>query len=454
MSKVGSELRQGLLVVGGATVLGLGGLVIDVHAQGATAAPAPQAASTAAPPAAAPVEPSWLHKQWLALKSLVMPGPEKVAVAPGAPGGPPKGPPPQVIVSQPLVKTTAEWDEYTARFDATEAVEVRARISGYLTEVHFKDGQMVKKGDLLFTIDPRPFERALDLARAELAQAKTRVENTSKDVERGRPLLDRRILSEKTFDDRENLKRDAEASVKVAEARVKTAELDLSFTRMNAPMSGRIGRAVYSPGNWVSAGGANNSTILTSIVAQDPLHIYFDVSENNYLKYKRLGQAGATAGGVALGGDVEIALPDERGFPHKGKLDFADNRLDPGTSTLRARAVIDNKAGLFSPGMFGRVRIAGSQPRPTVLLPDEAIGTDQSNKFVFVVAGGDKAERRVIEVGPLVDGLRVVRNGLKETDWVIVRGVQRARPGQPVTPKREPLKVSSAGGPAADPRPN
>jgi multidrug efflux system membrane fusion protein len=356
----------------------------------------------------------------------------------GAPG------PPMVSVSKPLQREIVEWDEYTGRFDSVETVEVRARVSGYLTEVHFKDGQEVKPGDLLFVIDPRPFERSLEQARAELFQATTKVENTNLDVVRGKPLVERRIISEKTFDDRESLVREAQAAVKVAEAKVKTAELELSFTRITSPIAGRISRNQVSVGNWVSAGGAVNTTLLTSIVSQDPIYIYFDVSENNYIKYKRLAERGEGPGAAELGARVEVALPDERGFPHKGRLDFLDNRLDQGTGTLRARAVLANVSGLFSPGMFGRVRVTGSPNYTALLLPDEAIGTDQTNKFVFTVGEDGTVARRNIRLGPLIDGLRVVREGLDNDHWVITRGVQRARPGQKVTPKRLVSTLSNA----------
>ena len=351
---------------------------------------------------------------------------------------------PAVTVSTPLRREIVEWDEYTGRFDSIETVEIRARVSGYLNEVHFKDGQAVKQGDLLFVIDARPFERTLDQARAELLQATTRVENANLDVTRGRPLLERRIISEKSFDDRENLVRDAQASVKVAEAKVKTAELDLSFTRITSPLSGRISRNQVSIGNWVSAGGTSSSTLLTTIVSQDPIHIYFDVSENNYLKYKRLAERGEGAGAADIGATVEIALPDERGYPHKGKLDFLDNRLDQGTGTLRARAVVDNKPGLFSPGLFARVRVTGSAIYSAVLLPDEAIGSDQTNKFVYAVDADGTVARRTVKLGPLHEGFRVVREGLQPDEWVITKGLQRARPGIKVAPTRVALTASDA----------
>jgi multidrug efflux system membrane fusion protein len=353
-------------------------------------------------------------------------------------------PAPVVSVSRPLQREIVEWDEYTGRFDATETVEIRARISGYLNEVRFKDGQLVKQGDLLFSIDPRPFERALEQARAELFAATTKVENANLDIVRGKPLVDRKIISDKTFDDRMSLLRDAQAVVKVSEAKVKSAELDLSFATIATPISGRIGRSLVTAGNWVSAGSVSGATLLTTIVSQDPIYVYFDVNENNYIKYKRLAERGVMAGAASIGAAVELALPDERGFPHKGRLDFLDNRLDQGTGTLRARAVLPNKAGLFSPGLFGRVRVTGTPAYAGLLLPDEAIGTDQTNKYVFVVGDDGTVGRRNVKLGPLVEGLRVVREGLAGDDWVITRGLQRARPGLKVEPKRVAIAVSDA----------
>jgi multidrug efflux system membrane fusion protein len=365
----------------------------------------------------------------------------------GAATGPDAPRPPEVTVSQPIAQGITEWDEYTGRFDAVEAVEVRARVSGYLDKVNFTDGQEVKAGDLLFEIDPRPFERALEHAKAELNQAKVRVSNASLDVERGRPLLKSDHISRKTFDDRENVMREAEAAVKIAEARVKTAELELSFCRITAPIPGRISETLVTPGNFVSGGGTDGgTTVLTTIVTQDPIYIYFDVSENNALKYTRLGEVSGKGTSGMLGAEVGVGLPDEEGFPHSGTLDFLDNRLDQGTGTLRARAVIPNKATLFSPGMFARVRLQGSPKYTAVLLPDTAIGTDQANRFVYVLGPDDVPVRRLVELGPLVDGLRVVRNGVSVDDWVIMRGQQRVRPDQKITPKHIPLKVSDAKG--------
>jgi multidrug efflux system membrane fusion protein len=353
----------------------------------------------------------------------------------------------ELSVSRPISRKVIEWDEFTGRFDAVESVDVRARVSGYLTEVKFIDGQDVKAGELLFTIDPRPFERALDQAKAQLDQAKTSVSNAKLDVERGRPLLKSDYISRKTFDDRENLVRDAQALVKIAEARVKAAELELSFCRITAPISGRISRTLVTPGNFVSGGGSDaGSTILTTIVMQDPIYIYFDVSENDALKYQRLSQASGKGSVGILGASVGIGLPDETGFPHDAKLDFLENRLDRDTGTLRARAKLANRDRLFSPGMFARVRLQGSPEYAALLLPDEAISTDQANRFVYVVGEDNIPQRRVVELGPLDGGMRIVRNGLEADDWVILRGQQRVRPGQKIIPRRTPINVSDATG--------
>ncbi|HEX5998621.1 MAG TPA: efflux RND transporter periplasmic adaptor subunit [Hyphomicrobiaceae bacterium] len=353
-------------------------------------------------------------------------------------------PPPSVSVSVPVQRQIVEWDEYTGRFDATQTVDVRARVSGYLDEVRFKDGQQVRQGDVLFIIDPRPFERSLEQARAELFAAQTKVQNAKLDVTRGEKLIEGKIISDKSFDDRMSLLRDTQATVKVAEAKVKSAELDLSFATITAPISGRIGRALVTAGNWVSAGSASGATLLTTIVSQDPIYVYFDVNESNYIKYRRLAERGIKAGAANIGAPVEVALPDERGFPHRGRLDFLDNRLDQGTGTLRARAVLPNKEGLFSAGLFARVRVVGTPSYAALMLPDEAIGTDQTNKYVLVVDGAGAVERRNVKLGPLIEGLRVVREGIKAEDWVVTRGLQRAQPGGKVAPKRVAIAVSEA----------
>lgn len=349
-----------------------------------------------------------------------------------------------MTVSKPVVREIVEWDEYTARLDAVEQVDVRARVGGYLNEVRFKDGDNVQQGDLLFVIDPRPFERVLDQARAELEAANTKANNARLDVDRGGPLVDRKVMSQKVFDDRESALRDALATIRVAEAKVKTAELDLSFTRVVSPLSGRISRSLVTPGNYISGGTSNVSTLLTTIVRQDPIYVYFDVSENNYLKYKRLQEQGQKGGASALGAAVGVALSDEPGFKHTARLDFIDNRLDQATATIRVRALLENPKGLFTPGLFSRVRLAGTPPYQGILLPDEAILSDQASKFVYTVGEDGIAARKSVVLGPLVDKLRVVRSGVAADDWVVTKGLQRARPGLKLNPRREPIKVSDA----------
>ena len=365
--------------------------------------------------------------------------PQASAPAPGA-----AAPAAAVTVGQPLQREIVEWDETTGRFDAVEAVEIKARVSGYLTEVLFKDGQDVKKGDTLFVIDPRPYENALSQAEAELAQATTRISNASLDVERARPLVERRVVSEKTFDDRANLQREAEAAARIAEEKVKTAKFDLSFTQMTAPISGRIGRTIVTAGNYVTAGGTTGSTTLATIVSQDPIYLYFDITEADALKYKRLAAKGV---GTAAkpGASVEAALPDETGFPHPGIVDFLDNRLDPGTGSLRARAVFENKDRLFQPGQFARLRLQGSPRYTAILVPDEAIGADQINRYVVVVGADDLPVRKLVKPGPLVDGLRVIREGIDANDWVVTKGLTRVRAGQKVAPTRGTVSVSQSG---------
>jgi RND family efflux transporter MFP subunit len=354
--------------------------------------------------------------------------------------------PPEVVLSRPVVRNIAEWDEYTGRFAAIEAVDVRARVSGYLDSVHFADGELVAKGQLLYVIDPRPFERALAQAEAELAAAKVRVENARLDVDRGEPLMKRGVMSEKVFDDRANLLRDAAAQARVAEERVKTAQLELSFTRIEAPVAGRIGRSEVTRGNFVSAGASSSATVLTRIVSQDPIYIEFDIGELNAIKYARLHENGGL-----IGKPVEVGLPDEKGFPHRGTLDFLDNRLDPGTGTLAARARLANPSGLFSPGMFARARLQGSGAYDAVLLPDAAVGTDQVSRFVYVVGADDVPAQRRVVLGPLVEGMRVIREGITAEEWVVVKGHQRVRAGQKVTPRREALQVSDAPATTANP---
>jgi RND family efflux transporter MFP subunit len=342
-----------------------------------------------------------------------------------APSGPPA---PAVTVANPVEKNVVEWDEFTGRFDAVDTVEVRARISGVLDEVKFTDGAIVKKDDLLFVIDPRPFQRILDRDRATLQGAKVQVEFTQRDLERARPLLANATISQQVFDQRTQAARIAEANVLSAEASVRSSELDVEFTQIHSPVTGRISRKLVSEGNYLT-GGSGSGTLLTTIVSIDPIYFYFDVSEADFLKYKRLDSLGARQSSRGSEKTVELGLETDNGFPYKGKMNFVDNRIDQNTGSLRGRAVFDNPDQLFQPGLFARVRLIGSGEYKAILLPDVAIATDQSNRFVFVVAEDGTVSTKPVTLGPIIEGLRVVRTGVAANDWVIVNGVQRARTG-------------------------
>ncbi len=342
-----------------------------------------------------------------------------------APAGPP---PPAVSVANPVEKDVVEWDEYTGRFDAVDTVEVRARVSGFLDEVKFTDGAIVKKGDLLFVIDPRPFQRILDRDRAALQGAKVQLEFAQKDLERARPLVANATISQQVFDQRTQAVRTAEANVLSAEASVRSSELDVEFTQIHSPVTGRISRKLVSEGNYLT-GGSGSGTLLTTIVSIDPIYFYFDVSEADFLKYKRLDSLGLRQGSRDAANVVELALQNDNGFPYKGKMNFVDNRIDQNTGSLRGRAIFDNPNQLFQPGLFARVRLIGSGEYKAIMLPDVAIATDQSNRFVFVVAEDGSVSTKPVTLGPIIDGLRVLRSGVAANDWVIVNGVQRARIG-------------------------
>ena len=348
---------------------------------------------------------------------------EKQAQSPAAPP-----PPPAVSIANPLEKEVAEWDEYTGRFDAVDTVEVRARISGVLTEVKFKDGAIVKKGDLLFVIDPRPFQRILDKDRATLQGAKVQLEFAQKDLERARPLVANQTISAQGFDQRTQAVRQAEASVLSAEASVHSSELDVEFTQIHAPINGRISRKLVSEGNFIT-GGSGSGTLLTTIVSIDPIYFYFDISEADFLKYKRLAESGARPSSRENPNPIELGLQGDEGFPYKGLMNFVDNRIDQNTGSQRGRAIFQNPNGILQPGLFARIRLIGSAKYRAILLPDVAVATDQSNRFVFVVADDGTVSTKPVVLGPLIDGLRVIRSGVSASDWVIVNGVQRARTG-------------------------
>jgi RND family efflux transporter MFP subunit len=375
-------------------------------------------------------------------------------------GGPPtQGPaPPAVTVVQPVEREVTEWDEYTARLDAVESVEVRPRVSGYLQSIHFKDGALVTKGDLLFLIDPRPYEAALRRAQADVQLAKSRVGLAQKNLARVGGLLPSHAISQEEADLRESTLRQAEASVLEAQAALDAATLEVEFTHITAPVSGRIGRKLVTEGNLITGGADTQGTLLTTIVSLDPIYAYFDADERSFLKYARLALSGQRPSSRVYQNPVRVALTDEKDFSHEGVMDFVDNQLDRGTGTIIGRAVLPNPDLTLTPGLFARLRLPGSGEYRALLLPDEAVGTDQSKKFVFVVNGESKAEYRAVTTGPLIDGLRVVRDGLTPQDWVIVGGTQRVRPGLTVAAQRQssasPPAVQNGGAvtPAADGR--
>ncbi len=340
---------------------------------------------------------------------------------------------PKVIVSTPVAKEVMEWDEYTGRLQPIEVVEVRARVSGYLESIHFKDGDIVKEDDLLFIIDPRPYKAEHDRAVAQLALAQAQLQVARSDLRRALKARDARAISGEEVDQRRSRAMIAQAGFEGAEAAVESAALNLAFTRVTAPITGRISRDFVSEGNLIN-GGTPEATLLTTIVSLDPIYCYFEADERSYLKYVRLSRSGARASGRDFQHPVYLALADQTGFPHEGYLDFVDNRLDPATGTMTARALFANPDFALTPGLFARVRLVGSGRYEALLLPEEAIGTDLSQRYVFVVNDQSVVQYRTVELGPLIGGLRVIRNGLEGAERVIISGIQKARNGSRVSP--------------------
>jgi membrane fusion protein, multidrug efflux system len=359
-----------------------------------------------------------------------------IALALGLSGCSEKAPPPQaaaappVTVAQPTRRTVTDWDEFTGRFEAVDEVQVRARVGGFITNVEFRDGAIVNAGDLLYLIDSRPFEAVAEQADGQLADARGKGELAKRELERGLTLVQTSAVSEDVVDQRRQALQAAKAAELQAEGALKAAQLNIEFTHVVAPMAGRVSRHLVSVGNLVQA----DTTLLTSIVSLDPIYIYFDMDEATYLKNNRLFFAGKRPSSREAPNPVQVTLTGETKPSHDGKMDFLDNRLDVSTGTLRSRAVIPNKDLSILPGQFGRVRVIGSLPYEALLLPDVAIATDQSRKIVFVVKDDDTVEAKPVILGPLDDGLRVIREGLKPDDRVIVDGLQRARVGAKVSP--------------------
>ena len=347
------------------------------------------------------------------------------------------GPPP-VTVAQPTKRTVTDWDEFTGRFEAVEEVQVRARVGGFVTSVEFRDGAFVSPGDLLYVIDARPFEAVAEQADGQLSDARAKAELAKRELDRALTLNQTQAVSDSIVDQRRQSLQAAKAAEMQAAGLLKAAHLNIEFTHVVAPIGGRVSRHLVSVGNLVQGSDNASGTLLTSIVSLDPIYIYFDMDEATYLKNNRLYFEGKRPSSRENPNPVQVSLTGETKPSHDGKVDFLDNRLDVSTGTLRGRAVIPNKDFSILPGQFGRVRLIGSSPYDALLLPDTAIASDQSRKIVFVVKADDTVEAREVTLGPLDQGLRVIREGLKPEDRVIVDGLQRARVGAKVSPHTAP----------------
>jgi membrane fusion protein, multidrug efflux system len=338
-------------------------------------------------------------------------------------------PPPEVSVAQVVSRDVRQWDEFTGRVTAVETVELRPRVSGYVERVAYEEGQEVRKGDLLFMIDQRSYRAAFDRARADVERARSEAKLAASEFVRAQTLVDARAISGEEFDARKAAATQGNAAVRAAEAALDRARLDLEFTEVRAPIDGRAGRAVVTVGNLAQA----DSTLLTTLVSLDPVHVYFEADEQTYLGYNELARRGERG---ESRNPVRVGLANETGYPHAGTLDFTDNQVDPRTGTIRARAVVPNPDRVFTPGLFARVQLEGSGVFHALLINDKAVLTDQDRKYVYVLGPGNTAVRRDIELGRVVEGLRVVSAGLEGKDKVIVHGVQKVFvAGMPVTPQ-------------------
>lgn len=355
----------------------------------------------------------------------------------------PAPPPPTVGVAKPLAKAVTDWDEYTGRLEAVETVEVRARVSGYLQSVNFKDGAIVKKGDLLFVIDPRPYQAVLNQAKSEVTRNRVRLDLARNNVERAERLFKSRAISAEELDTRTQEQRQAVAALEAAKAAVDAAELNVEFTRVTSPIQGRVSRELVTVGNLVS-GGSEGSTLLTVIVSLDPIYVYFTADERAYLRYTRLARSGSRPSSRDEANPVKLQLADEKDSEHEGHMDFVDNRVDRATGTMQGRAIFPNPELFLTPGLFAKVRLVGEGPYQALLIPDEAIGTDQSQKFVFVLDEKNVARRQTIVPGRTEGRLRIVREGLKGDERIVVDGLQRVRAGSPVTPQEVQIKDAAA----------
>ncbi|CAN5922824.1 efflux RND transporter periplasmic adaptor subunit [soil metagenome] len=376
-----------------------------------------------------------IHNRLLALAGLLS---MVLSTAALAQGGPPAMP---VTIAPPIAKRVTQWDEFSGRFEAVASVEVRARVSGFIEKLHFRDGQVVNVGDPLFTIDKRPFEIAVESAQAEVARNKATVDLADLQVKRGASLISSRTITDADYDQRKANLDIAKAQLKTAEAAVRNAELNLDWTDVRAPLAGRISDRKVDAGNLIQ-GGQQGATLLATIVTLDPIRFVFDVSESDYLRYTRLFLSGALASSRDAV-PVRVRLADETEWTRSGKVDFVDNSLSPRSGTMRTRAIVENKNQLLTPGIFGRLQLFGGE-YDALLIPDSAVVSDQSRKIVFTVGADNVVAAKPVTLGPLVDGLRVVREGLAATDNVVLDGLANpmVRPGAKVAPQKGEIKIA------------
>ena len=352
-------------------------------------------------------------------------------------------PKPQVSVTPIQPKQISRWDEYNGRIEATEVVELRPRVSGYVERVVFREGQEVKKGDVLFTIDARSYRAELSRAEAQLARARSVARQGRSEAVRAKALVERQAISTEAWEQRRTADESAQADVQAAQAAVETAKLNLEWTQVRAPIDGRADRALVTAGNFVTAGDA--ASVLTTLVSQDKVYVYFEADENAFLRYARMAREGQRPSERDGKLPVQIGLADETGFPHAGAVDFLSNQVDRASGTIRVRAVLDNKARVFTPGLYARVRLLGSGQFNALLVDDKAILTDQTRNYVYIVDENGTAQRRDVSLGGTSDGLRVVEDGLKEGDRVVVNGVQKIfMPGMPV--EAQTVATAAPGG--------
>ena len=354
-------------------------------------------------------------------------------------GAPPQMPPPAVNVAAVVQKQVTQWDEFSGRIEAIDRVEIRPRVTGYLLKVGFEQGKEIKKGDVLFEIDDREYTAAYARAQADAERARARLELAKAQRSRAERLLKTNAVSRDDFDTRDAELKQAEADLHATIAAANQAKLNVEFTRIVSPIDGRVSKALVTPGNLVSA-SAPEATLLTTVVSVDPVYVEFVGDEQTYLRYQTLAQKGERQSSRDAKNPVRMGLANEQGYPHQGYMVFVDNALDPGTDTIRARAIFDNKDRAFTPGLFARIQLLGSGTFPAALIHDRAVLTDQDRKYVYVLGPENKALRRDVKLGPSIDGLRVVTEGLAGGDKVIVNGVQKVFfPGMPVAPNEVPM---------------